>query len=60
MSTRPCPCGSGKYAEDLIDARGIYCCKVCGVCRDEKMAKFRPEIFEDPRYESDEPIEPED
>jgi len=57
---RLCPCGSGEYPADLYDARGIYCCKVCDKCREEKMARYRPEIFEDSDYEADEPIEPDD
>lgn len=60
MTLRECPCGSGEFPEDLYDARGIYCGKVCDACRDEKMGTYRPEIFTDCNYEADEPIEPED
>jgi hypothetical protein len=42
------------------DARGIELCKVCAVCRDEKLAKFRPEVRSDPNYQADEPIEPDE
>ena len=55
-----CPCGSGEYAEDLYDAKGIYCCKVCDKCRKEKMRGFRAEIFDNPGYETDEPVDPDD
>ena len=57
---RECPCGSGKEAFPLNDARGISCGLVCDDCEDEKRAKYRPEIFEDSNYWADEPIEAED
>lgn len=41
----------------LYDARGIYCCRVCDECEAEKRAQFRPEVFTNPAYEHDEPIE---
>jgi len=41
---------------DLVDARGIYCCKVCRRCEKEKMRGYRMEIFTDSNYEHDEPI----
>ena len=40
------------------DARGIELCKVCDVCRAEKLAQFRPEVLTDSQYEADEDIEP--
>jgi hypothetical protein len=42
------------------DARGIFLCYVCPECETEKLAKYRPEIFSNPNYEADEPIEPEE
>lgn len=58
--TRPCPCGSGKDRYELRDARGISCGYVCEDCEATKRAGYRPEIFTDPNYDADEPIEPED
>lgn len=60
MDERTCPCGSDEYPVDLCDARGIYCCKVCSDCREEKESRYRPEVLSDPDYECDEPIEPDD
>lgn len=55
-----CSCGSGLESWELYDARGIFCCRVCDRCEDEKTARYRPEIFTNPHYEADEPIEPEE
>jgi hypothetical protein len=55
-----CTCGSGKPCWELVDARGIFCSYVCEDCEDSKRDTFRPEIFDDPGYEADEPIEPEE
>ena len=55
-----CPCGSGLPPERLYDARGIYCGLICQLCETEKRRQFRDEIFTDPGYECDEPIEAED
>jgi len=52
-----CGCGSGKPRRELADARGIFCTFVCDACERRRMAEFRPEIFADPSYEADEPIE---
>lgn len=54
---RPCNCGSGKPSWELVDARGIYCGRVCEDCEQQKRAQFRPEIFEDAGYYADEAIE---
>lgn len=48
---------------ELFDGRGIYCCRVCPKCVDEKTARYRLEIM-DPsqpytQADVDEPIEPE-
>jgi len=50
-------CDSGKYHEAVYDARGIYCGKVCEDCEAELRQQFRPEIFTDSQYQTDEPIE---
>jgi hypothetical protein len=54
-----CPCGSGEPRRDLVDARGIFCTFVCDKCEKSKRAKFRPDIFEDSNYWTDEPVEEE-
>ena len=53
----PCPCGSGLYRYELADARGIFCGFVCEKCEEEKKKKFRADIFDDPQYWADEPID---
>lgn len=55
-----CPCGSGHEAWPLHDARGIFVSYVCEICEKEKRSRYRSEIFDNPNYETDEPIEPED
>jgi len=54
----PCPCGSGKIATEVLDGYGIFLCFACDACRKQKLSKFRADIFE--RYDTDEPIEPEE
>lgn len=56
----PCICGSGKPSWPESDARGIPLGRVCEDCMEEKLGSYRPEVLEDPNYEADEPIEPED
>lgn len=57
---RPCHCGSGKPSWLLYDARGICCGRVCEECELRVRRKYRPEIFTDGNYWTDEPVEPED
>jgi hypothetical protein len=57
MTQRPCPCGSNQPRHDLHDARGIFVTFCCDDCEAEKRARFRPEVFSDSQYDSDEPIE---
>ena len=52
-----CSCGAGLFRRPLEDARGIFCTYVCDDCEAEKKAKFRPDIFTDNNYWTDEPIE---
>lgn len=54
-----CHCGSGKPSWWEIDARGIPLARVCDKCKEEKLAKYRPEVLTNPNYEADEPIEDE-
>jgi hypothetical protein len=56
---RICSCGSGKLSFWRYDARGIELCRTCDLCHDAKMAKYRPEVLNDPNYRVDEPIEEE-
>ena len=51
-------CKPGEFWR-LYDANGIYCCRVCDVCEDEKRARYRPEIFCDPDYERTEALDDE-
>lgn len=53
-----CNCGSKQYPEALRDARGIFIANVCKYCRSKVMNLYRPEIFINPDYESDEDIDP--
>ena len=57
---RLCPCGSEKESWWENDARGIYLCRVCEDCIEEKLSHYRPDVLTDSNYWSDEPIEPED
>ena len=57
MSYETCRCGSGEVARWVKDARGIPVAKCCFDCRDEKLKGYRPEIFTDANYYTDEPID---
>ena len=57
---RECPCGSGKESWWEYDARGIALCRVCETCRKAKLARYRPDVFTNPQYWADEPIEGDD
>ena len=52
-----CSCGSGEFAYWEHDARGIELAKVCDKCRDDVLAKYRPDVLADPNYWADEPID---
>jgi len=54
-----CPCGSGEPRRELKDARGIFCTFYCDKCEERKRASFRPDIFTDSNYWTDEPVEEE-
>ena len=47
-----------EYQWQEYDARGIYLCRVCDNCVQEKLAKYRPEVLTDSCYAADEPIDP--
>ena len=55
-----CHCGSGLEAYLEEDARGIFIGYMCTTCKAERLKGYRPEVLNDPNYEADEPIEPED
>jgi len=55
-----CNCGSGLERFPLTDARGIFCTYVCDKCEKEKRSTYRADIFTDPDYWADEPIEQEE
>jgi hypothetical protein len=50
-------CGSGQPRESLFDARGIFCCYVCDICKVSKASRYRIEVLEDPNYDCDEEID---
>lgn len=52
-----CPCGSTEFPEAVHDARGIFVAYVCGKCRARRLSRYRADIFTDPNYWHDEPIE---
>lgn len=54
---RECPCGSGEFPEAVYDARNIFVAYVCSRCRRDKLSGYRPEIFTNPGYWHDEPID---
>lgn len=53
-----CSCGSNLRRRDLVDARGIFCTFVCDRCEKIKRREFRHDIFTDPNYPTEEPVEP--
>lgn len=59
IKDRPCPCGSSLPSWWATDARGIELCRVCDKCEKEQLAKYRPDVLDDPNYWSDEPIDEE-
>jgi len=61
MNEKPCNCGSGEtYTWWAHDAQGIPLCKVCVMCEEEKLSRYRPEILTGyTQADVDEPIEPE-
>ena len=55
-----CSCGSGLDSKWEFDARGIPLCKACSKCRKEKLKGYRKDVLDNPKYDADEPIEPDD
>jgi hypothetical protein len=57
MSLKPCNCGSGLHSWIEYDGQGIYLCRVCDECQEEKLSGFRPEILRPyTQADVDEPI----
>jgi len=54
---KKCNCGSDLLSIWVYDAKGIPLAKVCKDCKQTKLGKFRPEVLDDPNYETDEQIE---
>jgi hypothetical protein len=53
-----CNCGSGEESYWEYDAQNIPLCRVCNVCRREKLSRYRPEILTGyTQADVDEPIE---
>jgi hypothetical protein len=55
-------CVGGEYSVargwDINDGQGIFLCRACDLCRNEKLAKYRPEILQPyTQADVDEPIE---
>jgi hypothetical protein len=58
-------CINDTYSDDdgwwEYDAQSIPLCKVCDICRDQHLSRYRPEILEGyTQADVDEPIEPDD
>jgi hypothetical protein len=53
-------CDPDGYSWPEYDAQRIYLCRVCEVCEEAKLARYRPEILTGyTQSDVDEPIEPE-
>jgi len=59
MAGRKCLCGSGLAPYPVYDARDIYVTSVCLKCEKDRLSMYRPEIFSDPDYWTQEPIDEE-
>jgi hypothetical protein len=52
-----CICGSNKFQRPLYDARAIFVAYVCDACERKVRGRYRPEIFTDPNYWTDEAVD---
>lgn len=52
-----CTCTARAPCRALYDARGIFVAYVCNFCEEAKKAQYRPDIFTDPTYWTDEPVD---
>ena len=55
-----CMCGSKLPCRPLMDARRIFVAFVCDECEPRVRRKYRPDVFTDPNYPTEEPVEPDD
>jgi len=56
-----CSCGSGLAFGREYDAQGIYLCRACYSCRDERLSHYRKEILTGYSQDDvDEPIDGDD
>jgi len=55
-----CTCGSHLARKVQYDARGIFLYFYCEMCEARKRTMFRKDIFTNPNYWADEPINSED
>lgn len=53
-----CDCGSEYSRDPQYDGYGIFLCYTCPACHDEKMQRYRRDIYR--RYQTDEAIEPDE
>ena len=56
-SQQTCNCGSGLEKKPVYDARGIFVTYACNKCKTQKLKGYRKDIFTNPQYETDEPID---
>jgi len=54
---RICPCGSELMSRWAHDARGVPLARVCPKCEAEKLARYRPDVLNNPNYAADEDID---
>ena len=40
-----CTCESGLDSRPIYDGYGIYLCRVCDTCEEEKLSRYRRDIF---------------
>jgi hypothetical protein len=57
---RPCNCDGGGVRRPLYDARSIFVAYVCDACEPDVRARYRPDIFTDPNYWTDEEVDGDD
>jgi hypothetical protein len=54
-----CTCGSDLWSEWELDGNGIELCRCCDLCREQRLAAYRPENLQPyTQADVDEPIEP--
>jgi hypothetical protein len=56
---KECSCGSGLHRRAIYDARSIFLTYACEKCERTKLSGYRRDIFTNPNYDHDEPIDEE-